>query len=247
MPSLSRLFHSRSSLKSNFKTREFGEQRECEIESSKISQSELIDIRAQMNAAKGVLIQLDILVTALQDNVEEPSAASSHPGYPQSSAGASLTTGLRDMKRSTESLARTIRRHAPLPPPPNDTPICAQSASASNSSSALYPAPLRLPHDDRSPFDQETNLLDSQLSQRHSLNSVMPCTDVSVRRPASLPVSTFDVKIAHATHSPPFSTRAKTQKLRSMQQDVTILDEDRPLSIDELLKFLRKGNSMREI
>lgn len=265
MPSLSRLFHSRSSLKSSFKTQDHCIQPEHGIESSNVSQAELHNIRARINAARNALIQLDVLVTALQDNVDTVLAVSSRLVYPPSSSvGVSITIDLQDMKRSTESLAKTLRKNAPLPPTPSDAPIHTKFAGVPKSRSALYPAPLRLPlrdspssthpvaapamyRDERSPFDQEIIFLDSQLRQRHSLNSVVPCTEASVKRPISLPIPTFDKKVAHATYGPHFSTKAKTQKLRSMQQDVPLLNEERPLSMDELLQFLRKGNSMREL
>lgn len=37
------------------------------------------------------------------------------------------------------------------------------------------------------------------------------------------------------------------RKLRSMQVPVPLLDSERPLGMDELMDFLRQGNSMRDL
>lgn len=265
MPSPFRLFHSASSLKLGSKIPGWRKQSGSEIVSTNISQAELIDLREQVTAAHNALAQLDALLSALQDNVNEASAIPSHAEYPSSSIVAAITINLQDMKRTTESLARTLRRHAPLPPIPSHAPVyatfVAASKSTSKSRSALYPAPLRLPLRDSptpiapttdidhhpSSFDQEIRLLDSQLRQRYSLESIVTYPKVSAKRPISLPISNFDITLNHVAHSPHFSTKAKTQKLRSIQQDEPRLDEERPLSIDELLQFLRKGNSIRDL
>lgn len=254
MPSLSRLLHSKSILKLGSKF--FGScmQSGSDVERANTSKAELIDLRERVNAAQDALTQLDVLLGALQGDVDEASAVRYHPIDPSSPVVKSIAIDLQDLKRSTENLARTIRKHAPTP---SDVPICAPLAAVPKSTSG---APLRLPLrdpstpaapttdiDHPSPFDQEICLLDSQLRQHYSLDSIVPRPKISAKRPISLPISTFDKKIFHTAHSLHFSTKAKTQKLRSMQQDEPRLDEERPLSMDELLQFLRKGNSMREL
>lgn len=260
MPSLSRLFHSESGLRLGSKFLGSHRQSEYDVDRGDTFKVELIKLREKVNAAQNVLTQLNALLSALQEVVDDASSVPYHPVDPSSPVVTTVAIDLQNLKRSTEDLARTIRKHAPLPPTPSEVPVCAPLAAAPKSTSGLYPAPLRLPQrdpstpaspitdmDHPSPFDQEIRLLDLQLRQRYSLDSIMPCPKISAKRPISLPVSVFDKRIAHIARSPHFSTKAKTRKLRSMQPDEPRLDTERPLSMDELLQFLRKGNSMREL
>lgn len=258
MPCLSRLFRSRSSLKSDSKLCDLGIQAGPEVDNTNLTQEKVACLRKQVNEAQHALTQLDVLLSSLQHKTDDPPDGPITSGHTSSSTTVSAAIHLEDMKRSTNAVIRILRKNAPLPPAPTDIPISPPAASTPD----LYPAPLRLPRRDSlataaqhthpeapSPFYQEIGFLDAHLRQRHSLNNALPCRKPSTGkdRPTSLPISTRERMNTDTTNSPKFSTEAKTRRLRSMQRPVSRLDDERPLGMEELMTWLRAGHSMREL
>lgn len=254
MPSLSHLFRSRSSLKPDLNVRGLSVDIGLVRNGNKPSQAQVARLRQQVNAAQNALTELDALVSAFEDDGDEPSDSPASSEDPSSPATLSVAIHLNDMERSTKALTNELHRHVHLPQPPTEIPI--STPVASTPTSDLYPVPLRLPlrvtpasasqptyPNAPSPFHEEMSFLDWQLHQQQSPDSKIPCATPPRTRPTSLPLPAR----RHVSHDPQFSTEHKTQKLRSMQGSDPLLDDKRPLSMDELMAFLRAGNSMREL
>ncbi|KAJ4396064.1 hypothetical protein N0V93_000281 [Gnomoniopsis smithogilvyi] len=250
MHCLCRLFRSKSSLKRDSKDDGWSEQAGAELDGAHPTQENIAKLWKQIKDAQKALTQLEALVSALHDNADASPGIPTCFANPWPSSNASIAKQLEGMQSSAESLTRILRKHNPLSP--TSTALPTLSPDASTPRSDLYPAPLRLPRhtsptgaerlnrpDAPAPFDQEIRLLDSELRQRHSLGSTMPCPRPSTNRPVSLPIPN--------RQNPQFSTEAKTRKLRSMQRPENRLDNERPLGMDELMTWLRAGHSMREL
>lgn len=261
MPSITHLFRPKSSLKSGSNIRDLRISVGPQLMGNRPTQAHVARLQEQVSVAQDLLTQLDALVSALKDMADAPCDGPTSCEQPSSSVTLSVALHLHDMKRSTKALTRILRKHAPLlPQTPAETPDAAPGHSTSPISN-LYPAPLRLPQRDPpasalqlaypdvpSPFLHEAmSFLD------HSLKAVTSCPTSSRpprSRPKSLPPPPIrNEALAHtfAANSPHFSTEAKTRRLRSLQGSLRSLDHDRPLGVDELMNFLRQGNSMREL
>ncbi|CAN8106518.1 unnamed protein product [Discula destructiva] len=285
MPSLSRLFRVKSSLRKpgqpNSPPQDISDVIDDDCNDSSpaklTTKVRLSNLRLKITAAQAALDTLDELVSSCLDyntSSRDEVAADYHVDNlaklegPSTPAILSIDIHLAAMHRSTEALTAILGKHNTLvaSPPSPDLPLEVD----------LYPAPLRVPlrkspstifspisHNPMTPVAPSHHFEEIRTFQdwwdEHSLQTPPDTTPyntphhhvVPSKRPISLPPpASCNIPTSPATAA--FSTEAKTRKLRSLRNSMgslASLDEEaeRPLGMEELMSWLREGNSMRQL
>lgn len=222
-------------------------------------QLSLSNLRHKVDAAQAALDALNALVSTLETAADEATdneiAASADVGV-SSSTAVSIDIHISDLHSSAKAITAILSKHAPV------------VNSPTTHESDLYPAPLRVPvckipspvtafpahiHQQQELRSfQEWELAQGQ--HRYSTGPLLQYTTPqqhAVARPVSLPPSVRNHELARRDSSASFSTEAKTRRLRSIHGSMASLSEEfegeRQLGMDELMSFLRAGNSIRDL